>query len=1152
MSKTSLGKSIILMIIALLFLGLTGCGLFEDDVKIVDEEQSTSMMVEELRSNYIGLFDVRRADVRITFQDLEAGTLFFSTDDGRILPEEVTFSGGEVLVEDLYTDVHVDTLLITVDDASGQRVAESVLDLRPLDREEELAMQDAGADFPASFGLLIQDEYWDFFGELPHWIFFTDDYIKEMNELQRWDLLFHLRDNREKSFYLDYRGKEEDLLKYSVWDYFKVHGTENWEKETSDLNDLYEDLEEVFPVVKGDILSGDWPTEMPDNRDYGAYLFRDARMGHWQSFYTWEITDFAVVWLNEESDRNIEEVWSLNGETERNITAEVELGTDKDQVRFDYLFAICNVDGTNHVSPLYVEWDDDEYDNTTPDTYNLVGHVNIPGEAPVDPFPGYPGYWSPENYSITLEVTVNPDPPHTIILDGPEEVDAGAPSDDFTLTVIDDYDNPTPVESDTVFKLSTNTGEGTFAGEHVNGDELTIPEGVSTVTFTYSNTLASSDHEISVERDSGDELAGGEDATHSINVNPLHSSQIELSGPAEVVAGAASDNFTLEVQDEYGNVTVVSEDTVFALTTDKEEDTSKFNDGEIGEPGQATVSEGESSATFTYYNTVASEDHLITATYVSGDSGLSGASDDVTIDVVVGGPHSLEIVLPEDGYMAGEMSSEITLNIKDLAENLTGVSGETKIQLETDQEDPEHRFEGIDVEEEGDDFIITFQENEDSKEFTFYTELAGDHTIRAFVVQFDPVDEDLEDVSDNVTITVYPNVADSGEASAVSPQTAGEGFDITITLSDEYGNRLLDGEFDVTIESDEEDDTLFSEESIRFEDGDATIEVTLHKATEHNLTITVDDEEIDEVEIDLGINVNPGLAEEVNVTGPETIIMPGRYDDLAEIQYEADAHDGSGNEIEGPDITWSIIGRAEGITDEDVFISDTGIVTVKNSLLDEDGNEDISDAFTVMARVDDTDSDPTVVDLVLDDPEFVIETELANPTFKRPNQLFRIRMEVDDKDQYYNDRDEFLIRDIRVDSDEEEQARLYDAEHVIEDVNLIEIETLHLPGRHFLTTQLVSAGFEPHSITVDAFEASLEPGTDPGTTKLVDVTNDMEYNVNHGDWIEVGEGGESIDNIQVEEEDQIRVRIKDGVKGEPAGPAQLLNVEEDDISDSPQ
>jgi PGF-pre-PGF domain-containing protein len=74
--------------------------------------------------------------------------------------------------------------------------------------------------------------------------------------------------------------------------------------------------------------------------------------------------------------------------------------------------------------------------------------------------------------------------------------------------------------------------------------------------------------------------------------------------------------------------------------------------------------------------------------------------------------------------------------------------------------------------------------------------------------------------------------------------------------------------------------------------------------------------------------------------------------------------------------------------------------------------------------------------------------------------------------------------------------------------------------------------------------ASLEEGTDPGTTKLTNVDATMQYQVNTDGWEDIG--GAEEDNIPVNIGDDVHVRVKATLE-QPAGDTQTLSVAAEDI-----
>jgi hypothetical protein len=123
------------------------------------------------------------------------------------------------------------------------------------------------------------------------------------------------------------------------------------------------------------------------------------------------------------------------------------------------------------------------------------------------------------------------------------------------------------------------------------------------------------------------------------SVGAAAATSIGLTGPTNVVAGTTSSNFTLTVYDQFTNAAPVTNTTRFSLATSQASGSATFT------PTNVTISNNASSGMFTYRNTtVGTTNHVLTATYASGDSGLSGDTTNATIAVVPGPAAGLVIM----------------------------------------------------------------------------------------------------------------------------------------------------------------------------------------------------------------------------------------------------------------------------------------------------------------------------------------------------------------------------------------------------------------------------------------------------------------------------------------------------------------------------
>ncbi len=147
----------------------------------------------------------------------------------------------------------------------------------------------------------------------------------------------------------------------------------------------------------------------------------------------------------------------------------------------------------------------------------------------------------------------------------------------------------------------------TFVGLHLKANADNLDDGsIETGVF---NVL------VSVLTDEDDVLFGPVTlATFTIQAGAPH--HIELTGPLTVVAGVASTNLTIEVQDQYGNATNVIQNTTFVLTEDPPGD----NPATFDPASPIEIEAGNSFITFTYSDDDAGDGKTITATATDGDA----------------------------------------------------------------------------------------------------------------------------------------------------------------------------------------------------------------------------------------------------------------------------------------------------------------------------------------------------------------------------------------------------------------------------------------------------------------------------------------------------------------------------------------------------
>ncbi len=193
------------------------------------------------------------------------------------------------------------------------------------------------------------------------------------------------------------------------------------------------------------------------------------------------------------------------------------------------------------------------------------------------------------------------------------------------------------------------TLESGFNGLSANGTQL----DVSTTSFangvvTFTDPLSS----YTVSGIGGNPGTSFQGFTFALAVNePNHSEQTVtvavtnvddtlpvITGPSTVQAGSASTDITLRVEDANGNLSNVSSNTIFTLSTADESGTATFT------PSTVTVPAGSSSATFTYANTnVGDGTHTLTATRSSGDTFTGSGMATLNITVTAKAASTLTI-----------------------------------------------------------------------------------------------------------------------------------------------------------------------------------------------------------------------------------------------------------------------------------------------------------------------------------------------------------------------------------------------------------------------------------------------------------------------------------------------------------------------------
>ena len=150
--------------------------------------------------------------------------------------------------------------------------------------------------------------------------------------------------------------------------------------------------------------------------------------------------------------------------------------------------------------------------------------------------------------------------------------------------------------------------------------------------------------------------------------------KVVLSGPTYVNAGSPSSAFTISVQDQFGNASNVSQDTVFNLSTSPSIGAFYSDSGCTNTITQSTVANGNSSATFYYKDLVVNNITVLVARSSGQSLTITSASQALSI-----GPTNLDhftVTATDSTTMTAGDSRAIYVNAYDTYNNLaTNFSG---------------------------------------------------------------------------------------------------------------------------------------------------------------------------------------------------------------------------------------------------------------------------------------------------------------------------------------------------------------------------------------------------------------------------------------------------------------------------------------------
>ena len=235
----------------------------------------------------------------------------------------------------------------------------------------------------------------------------------------------------------------------------------------------------------------------------------------------------------------------------------------------------------------------------------------------------------------------------------------------ISAQLADQYGNAVAQPGQTVTWTSTNDGVFSSATTNTNAN------GVASVAFTTS-TAAGTEHVVTAITGENGEINGNSPLITTSSGVP-HT--ISLTGPAEVVAGVPSGDFTLTVVDSNGNPVAVGSTITFDLTSTSA-GTVTFNPA-----SSLDIVAGQSTVTFTYTDTEA-DDQTVTATRAGGGTlvGGSSAGHDLTVKADAAARLVISHVDPASP-IKGQATTAVTVQLNDQWGNVATAAEDIPVVL---------------------------------------------------------------------------------------------------------------------------------------------------------------------------------------------------------------------------------------------------------------------------------------------------------------------------------------------------------------------------------------------------------------------------------------------------------------------------------------
>jgi len=410
---------------------------------------------------------------------------------------------------------------------------------------------------------------------------------------------------------------------------------------------------------------------------------------------------------------------------------------------------------------------------------------------------------------------------NSLELVGPGNVIAGQVSDTFTLSVLDEFENVTPVDGDTQFDLSS-TGTAFYADPAGDTEitDFTVTDGGGTGEFFYSTDQAG-DQTVTATWASGDLLLDGSSADFEIRVDVGDIEQLAVvQEPSDVISGVGFPEAQypiIQLQDGSGNS--VAEENVEVTVSLLQ------GDGNLAGTLKNTTDEDGRAVFENLTITGDANTNYILGFEVDGPITVSTNEFEVIDPITTVSASESTVTVDPDELTVGE-ASVVTVTLFDGDQNPVDDIDEANFTL---------TFEGSKAE------IVEDSFESDENEYTF----GVTNTTAELVTVAVEVSATVLDDEPVITFNAGTPVAENTTAE-VPNGTPGEETVITITVTDEFGNPVegVQDLLDVVISGANEDADISDIEDVG--DGEYTISYTPEVIGDDDINISLDGNEIDD------------------------------------------------------------------------------------------------------------------------------------------------------------------------------------------------------------------------------------------------------------------------------------------------------------------